>query len=216
MRILRSIAVDDKRCVQSSFRMIVEAFTGKDPGLEAADSSTGYVEGRGTWQFRMLLAFSNLGLSVIDYELFDTEMFLRDPEEAIRRQVGDELVAAQNIADTDLDAEVNALRSCLASPLIRFENAIPTFDTLIKQNQCERALICAVNLRVLENQPGHIGHSLIVQDIGSESVMVADPAPPGRMDLCIPKDVFIRAWNSPSDSMANFISVGRPKVQSLT
>lgn len=212
MKVSLIVSSDDKHCLQSSFRMVAEAFTGVDPGSEAADRLTGYVEERGTWQFRAMLAFAQLDLEVIDHEKFDTQEFLRDPENAIRMQVQDDTVAAQNIADTDLKSEVSALRQCVASPKITFIESVPKFEDLRRETARGRLIICNVNSRILEGQDGHMGHFVVVEAIDDDVVTMHNPSPPGRYGVRIPTQLFYKAWTSPSDTMANYLSIGRSQL----
>ena len=90
MQIKNYISGGEIRCLESAFRMVVEALVGYDPGQDATDRMTGYVEGRGTWQFKTLLSLAELGLNVIDHEQLDVQEFIADPVAAIRKQVVDE------------------------------------------------------------------------------------------------------------------------------
>lgn len=207
-KVTRVISSGEMRCVQAAFRMVVLALVGIDPGAEKADTMTGYVEGRGTWQFRMLLALASYGLNVIDHEAFDIQEFLTDPEQSIRKQVGDPEIAAQNIAETDLDAEVDALRRCLESPRIQFINAVPSFDDLTNELKMNKLIMCNINIRVLEKAPGHLGHIVVVESLDKERIVFHDPNPPGILGRTVSIDGFYKAWTSPSEGMANYISVG--------
>lgn len=207
-KVTQMISSGEMRCVQSAFRMVVLALIGIDPGAEKADAMTGYVEGRGTWQFRMLLALASYGLNVIDHEAFDPQEFLTDPEQSIRKQVRDPEIAAQNIAETDLDAEVDALRRCLESPGIQFINAVPSFDDLTNELKRNKLVMCNINLRALENAPGHLGHMVVIESLDKEKIVFHDPNPPGTLGRTASIDAFYKAWTSPGEDMANYISAG--------
>jgi hypothetical protein len=195
------------RCVQAAFRMIVDAFVGADPGEARTDILTGYVEGRGTWQFKMLLALADLQLNVIDHELFDFEKFTIDPAGAIMDQVQDDHVAQLILAETDITAETEAVRQCLISPNIQLIKSTPTVDDLCQQLALGRLVICNVNLQVLEDRPERAGHILLVERIEDEWVIAHDPGPNGGLMRKFERDLFLRAWRSPSVEMANYISV---------
>lgn len=187
--------------------MIVEAYQGADPGEALADAVTGYVEGRGTWQFRMMLALADLGLHVIDHENFDFRKFVIDPAGAIQAQTQDEHVTQLVLAETDLAAETKAAQQCIESPQIELIQAVPTFDDVIAQIALGRIVICNVNLQALEGKPEREGHILLIVDGGDTVVIAHDPGPHGSLGRSFNRDLFQKAWASPSPAMANYISV---------
>jgi hypothetical protein len=204
---LVSNSADEMHCAQAAFRMVVVALTGSDPGADLADRLTGFVSGRGTWQFRMLLAFAGLGLEVVDHEQFDVTEFVHDPEGAIRKQVNDETVALQIIADTDIVAEAEALRKCLESPLVSFIDSAPTLPDMRDEIGKGALLICNVNRNSLLGKPGHLGHYLVVESIDNVGLRVHDPGPPGRLGVELSIAEFLQAWAHPSPTMANYLSI---------
>ena len=141
MKVRKMVVAGEKRCLQACFRMVVDALTGTDPGRDYADAATGYVPGRGTWQFRTLLAFAQLGLDVVYHEAFDVDGFVRAPECAIRRQVQDPSVVAQFLKESDLLGEAEALQQCLLDPSIRFVDTIPTMTDMLAESRRDRLLI---------------------------------------------------------------------------
>lgn len=209
MQVKQYISGGAIRCVQSSFRMIVLALTGEDPGEEAADRMTGYVEGRGTWQFRMLLALADYGLHAVDHEKFNVREFIDDPVSAIREQFRDEAAVQSILDETDLAAECEALASCVQSPFITFIESVPTFDDLSAQIAKGRLVMVNVNLQVLEGKSAREGHILILENIDGDTVVAHDPGPNGGLGRSFPRDLFQKAWQSPSIAAANYISVGK-------
>jgi hypothetical protein len=195
------------RCVQASFRMVVETFNGGDPGLDFADAVTGYVEGRGTWQFRMLLAFADIGLNALDHELLDVEKFVSDTRGAIFDQTRSAHVTQLIMDETDVEAEVLAATRCLQSPYVEFVMGTPTMADLVAQVEMGRLVMCNVDLQVLEGKPEREGHILLIESIGSDLVIAHDPGPHGSLSRRFDRDLFERSWSSPSPEMANFISV---------
>lgn len=201
---------DANHCLQAAFRMVFITFLSEDPDPGLVDEWTGYVPKRGTWQFRAMLSFAEHGLHVIDHEEFDTEEFVSDPELSIRKQVGDDEIAARNIADTDLVGEVAALRACLAHPNIEFRRGVPSIKDMRDQLAQGRLLICNVNSKKLGGLPGFQGHFVVVQNVSSTSIVLQDPGPPPRPDCQVSPQVFTSAWMDPLPDMANYVAVGPP------
>lgn len=204
-RVERLIANDEAatRCVQASFRMVMEVLTGRDPGPAAADEMTGYAEGRGTWQFRMLISLARAGLRVRDVEALNVSLFLEDPEAAIREQVRDEGVAKDYIADTNLPSEVSALRECVEDPRVDFLDMTPTLEDAARAIEADTLLLCHVNGRTLAEEPGHTGHLIVVETIDEDGVLLHNPGPPAQWARRVDASLFEKAW----DAIPNYISV---------
>lgn len=198
---------DTTRCVQAAFRMVMATLAGHDPGEARADALTGYVAGRGTWQFRMLLALADQHLHVINQELFDFEGFTVDPVGAIKNQVQDDHVVQLILDETDIAAEVDAVKKCLSSPFVQLLRRTPSIEDLFHQVTLGRLVMCNVNLQVLKGKREREGHVLIVEHIDEDRVVAHDPGPDGGLAREFDRELFFRAWRSPSDAMANLISV---------
>ena len=207
MKIKNYISGGSIRCLESSFRMVVAAFTGHDPGQAAADKMTGYVEGRGTWQFRMMLSLAELGLNVIDHEKFDAQGFIDDPEAVIRQQVGDEAAIQGILDETDIEKERDAVRRCVASDRIQFIESVPTLADLMNEIGKGRLVLCNVDLQVLKGKAVREGHMLIVEAVEEDTIIVHDPGPEGGLGVKMPLKLFHAAWTSPVEAMASIISV---------
>ncbi len=207
LKITRHISGGTTRCVQAAFRMIVESAQGSDIGEARADALTGYVAGRGTWQFRMLLALADLGLHVIDHENFNFKKFVTDPKGAIQDQTQDDHVTQLVMAETDVPAETAAVQRCLESARIQLIQGIPTFSNVIAQIDLGRLVMCNVNLQILEGKPEREGHILIVVGMDDSVVIAHDPGPNGSLGRKFNRHLFERAWTSPSADMANYIAV---------
>lgn len=206
-KITHYISGGTTRCVQAAFRMIIESTQGVDIGETHADTLTGYVEGRGTWPFRMLLSFANLGFHVINHENFNFQKFVTNPESAIKDQVQDDHVTQLILAETDLAAETQAVQNCIQSPQIKLIQGIPTFNDLKEQIALGRFVMCNVDLQVLEGKPEREGHILIIAAVNDEIVVAHDPGPHGSLDRQFKRDLFEKAWTSPSPNIPNYISV---------
>lgn len=207
MKVKKYVTGGEIRCVQSAFRMVLHALTGEDPGQDAADKMTGYVEGRGTWQFEMLVAFASYDLQVVDHEQLDIAKFRSDPEQAIRDQVEDPAAIQGILDETDFEAELAALKKCVASPNITFIESAPTFDDLKRELLDGRLVMVNVNRSVLRGIEGREGHILILESFDEDGLVVHDPGDDGGLNKRLDKELFEKAWMSPSKHMANYISV---------
>lgn len=186
--------------------MVLHALTGIDLGEKLADELTGFTPERGTWQFRMLLAFAQYGFCAIDHERIYVGDFVRDPAEALRRQLP-RSIADEYIADTDIEGERQALLACLQSPMIQFVDAVPSLRDMRQQLDHGNYVLCTVNSCILAQQPGHRAHMVVVDELDDMTVKIQDPGLPPIFDRIVTVSDFAKAWTSGSPSAANMIVV---------
>ncbi len=201
---------DENHCLQASFMMVVDTALSRRLTWSESETLTGYVPERGTWQFQMLLAFADMGFNAVDHERFDAELFVRDPEAAIRQQIGDDEDTIQAVLDdTDLEAEAKRVRACLESPRVEFRNSVPTLEDMQGALADDAYVLATVNSRQFHGRgDGYEGHLVVIESLDG-MVRMKDPFE-GVGELAVPVGDFINAWHSPSESMANFIAVWPP------
>jgi hypothetical protein len=116
-------------------------------------------------------------------------------------------LASQNLAETDVDREVEALRECLANPRIRFEERVPTIADITRELGRGRLVLCNVNSTASLVCPVIGGHSVVVTSVRDGSLVLQNPGPPPHLNQVVAFEDFEGAWRSPSEAMANYISV---------
>lgn len=198
---------DDKHCLPAAVAMAVQGTTYRSVSMTEAEKLTLWDPKLPTWQFAAILAMARMDLHVIDAEKFSPEEFAADPEATLRKQVGDKATADWIVQHTDLEKEVNLVKECLAEPNVEFRDIVPTFDDLKKEIDSGAALICNVNSKALSEREGYVGHQVVLLDVTEAEVELHDPGLPARPNHRVSRDTFLKAWQYPSETMANFISI---------
>jgi hypothetical protein len=198
---------DELHCVQCTFRMAAQALTGELLTMDEVERLTGFEEGRESWPFASMLAFAEMGLTVTNTEAFDPDLFVRDPREALWQQLGDEEVVARQFEVSDVYAQVEILKNCLAHPRIEFRNRAPKPSDLQAQLEGDAVLMVMLNIRALHGREGYAGHNVLVHDGTDSTLTFEDPGPPPMAGQRVPLEDFVRAWQSPTEGMANIVRV---------
>jgi hypothetical protein len=197
---------DDEHCLQSCYIMVVESGTGEKLDFDQADSETGFVKGRGTWQFQMMLSLADRGFRVVDHENFDPEAFVLDPTASIALQVGNESALESVLAVTDVAAEASRVQACLNRIGVDFTSSVPTLDDLKSVLDSGAYVMTTLNAKKFYfDDDGYDGHLVIIESISDLGVSMQDPFLEGGANI-VDIDRFFEAWTSPSDSMANFVA----------
>jgi hypothetical protein len=209
MRIARFIPnePDGEHCLQACYQMAIEALTNRVVSLKDAERETGYVPGRDTWQFNALLGFAANGLYAVDCENFNPHDFIGDIVGTIEKQVGSRQVASKILAETNIESEISAVRSCLANDRVVFEDRIPHLTDLRRLLSREVVVICNINSKRLQRQEGHRGHIVILEEIANGKARIQNPGPPAAENQEVDIEDFVAAWQDPSPSMANYYAV---------
>lgn len=198
----------DTHCLQACFQTAVHRQAGVAVGIARAEALTAYAPNKLTWQYAALLAMSQeFGLHVVDFEGMDPARFIQEPEGVIREICGDEQAALFQIENSDLTAEVARARACLGDDRIQFLTTPPTVEDLKNALASGATVFVNLNGAKLLGGQGYRPHSVIVDAVLPDTVVVDDPGPPAAQQLVVPIGRFLEAWHDPEPSVANFIAV---------
>jgi hypothetical protein len=207
---------DDLHCVQCAVGMALQAVTGEDLSPEELEQITGFMPGLETWPFASFLALADRGLTVVDVESFDADLFVRDPRAALMRQANDASVVDRIFEVSDVARQVELVRACIASPRVSFVERIPSFDEMTAALARGAMLLVNVNTRILHGSEGYAGHVVFVHGYRDGQLDVEDPGPPSQAGARIDAETFGRAWRSPTEGMANYIAISKKPIVPAT
>lgn len=205
---------DDNHCLQASYIMLVEAITGVRLTMDDADAASGFAEGVPTWPFQMFLSLADLGLGVVDYELFDAVTFADDAYAALYQQTHDDAITREMLSSLNVPLEQARVKKCLTSPAVKFVQARPSLDDISLVHELGGLVVCNVNSKALKGEDGYLGHMVVVDEVTPDTVVLQDPGLPPVANLRVTRARFNSGWLYPSDDMANIIGVF-PTVVSL-
>lgn len=203
---------DNNHCFQACFAMVCEAFTNKPVPMEQAEALTNYIDKRPTWAYQGILSWAENGLYVKYIEQFSHHDFVADPAKTIRDHVQNEEIAEWIVSVSDLEKEVSLVRACMNHPNISFDVRQPSVEDIRSYIEDECLVVVNVNYYGLLGQDKYVGHFVVIEDVHDESITLQNPGAPPISSQIVSKEVFLRAWYSPNEKLANMIVVSDRKI----
>lgn len=183
---------DDTHCVQASFRIMLKYFMPeREFSYDQLDEMSQKRTGKGTWWLPLLLELNRLEIAVKNIGRFDYKQFYRDGETYVRR------IYPKETADYHLNrTNLNAIKPYIPEFLknIEFESrpAVPSdIDKLLAQGWL---VALALNSRTLNNQPGFVGHVVVVFKANDKYVWLHDPGLPPKPNRKISRQKLAESW----------------------
>jgi hypothetical protein len=184
-------------CTQAVMMMVVATLTHEHMTWDEAERETGYVSGRETWGYEMLLSLAKRGICSHTIEIIDPRLMAQDPMAAVRA-LNEPPEIVQGIIDgSDLALEASRARRCLESEDIAFEVRAPKVDDVLAALRRNRLALVSVDFSVLHGGGPYEAHLVLVSGGNGSEVIIQDPGPPGRGNWTIPVSLFARALHSP-------------------
>jgi len=203
---------DDMRCFQATTRMVLGYFLPeRNFDWEELDEMSNHHEGLSTWPQKMLTELAGLDFDVKLVEGFDGRDFIRRGEQYLIDAFGAE-TAQWQIKYSNIDEERQFYQLAYDRG-VNIENRLPDLDEMAEQLADDYAVICTVNSRKLNNQPGYVGHSVVILSINDNEVVLHDPGLPPQPERHVSRELFEQAWADPNENAKNYIAI-KPKEQS--
>ena len=198
---------DAEHCLQACASMVLSVLMPTQKfSFKELDEMSDKGEGKYTWPLRILVEFAKYGLGVSIIEPFDYVQFSNDPERYLVRQFGEE-VGRDQIVNSDLPSVVRAAEVIISHPLIRVTTRIPTKDDIYELLGRGAYIICNVNQRVLQGDPGYVGHFIVIYGANDQGCLIHNPGPPAKKAEVIEWKLFDAAWSYPSDNARNLMGI---------
>jgi hypothetical protein len=169
---------EGEHCLQNCLQMMLGVLLpARDFSLDELERITKKVPDGGTFATHYLIWLVDQGFEVKRYDTHDWAAFGREGIEYIRRVLGEE-VAAYNARIADVAAEQTVVPEFLRKVTIIPERpSVDTAEQLFKEGWLVRA---AVNQRLLNHQPGFVGHSVVITGFEGDEVIFHDPGLPAQ------------------------------------
>lgn len=204
---------DNLHCFQACYAMTWNYFYHTEIPMSNIEKDTNFVINKPTWQFKGMLSLADSGLFIYDIEAFPIELFVTEPENAIKQFVRNKDIENQVISQSDLSQESYFAKQCLDHPNIHFIKKIPTIHDISKYISLNCINIVNVNYHTLLNQEGYFGHFVIVDDIINDTVVLQNPGLPPIQNQTIKMDIFKNAWLFPHNQLANLLVISDSKLE---
>lgn len=205
---------DNNHCFQAVLRMILKYYRPDQnytwAQLERITARKGDLW---TWPTAGMLWLHQQGFEVHDVEAFDYAAFAAKGGDYLLELFGDEVGRAQ-IAHSDLPPEIDYAKQIVQAGLSRTH--LPDIAELKDRLDQGYFVICNVNQRTLNHQPGYVGHFVLVTGHEGGNLIIHDPGLPPRPDWHIPSAFFEQAWAYPNADAKNYIAIKQPSGQPKT
>jgi hypothetical protein len=190
---------DDLHCLQAAYGMIRSFY---EPGWqidwEAWSRATGFVAGKGSWSFAGLQWFHDNGYDVQHLTSFDYHRFANEGASYLYESMGEQ-AGAWEVEFTDIPLEQARCRTFLQSGM--WQHRQPTLADIKLFLDRGYLVKCIVNLKHLNDQPGFLGHAVIIIGYSETDLVIHDPGLPARPYRPVSYEKFIQAWADPNAKM---------------
>lgn len=193
-------------CFSAAMAMMVNATTPDDTlTLDEAIKLAGAVSGDAVWPARMLIELNNRGFETIMIEGFDGKDFIARGVDYLRDAFGDE-TADWQIKTSDIAKEQRDYQELFDSGA-HVVNRQPQVEDIAQLLRDGWLVKCTVNSKRLNQQPGYVGHSIIVLSVNEIQLKIHDPGPPAKPNRLVDMEDFMAAWAYPNDSAKELIAI---------
>lgn len=191
---------DDTHCYQSALKMVLGYFLPEnDFSWETLDKITDKIENKWTWPQAGLLSLIQLGFEIVIIDAFDYKRFLDNGVKYLEDEYGKEVALAQQ-KNSDIENAMKHIKKLLEIDL-HFEKN-PSIEVLKKYIDKGYLLICNVNSSQLNNNPGYIGHFVVIYRITETHIEFHDPGLPPYESRRETIENFSKAWEISKDAYA--------------
>jgi hypothetical protein len=197
---------DDTHCFQAALRSVLGYFQPEEVySWEQLDAITGKKPGMWTWAMSGLLWLQQQGFAVKNIEEFDYEAFSKSGEDYLINTYGVD-VAQQQAKHAVLEDEQRIAQKFIKQ--IDHETRLPTFNEIGRLLAENFVLIANVNSKSLNNEPGFVGHYVVIIGCDEESITLHDPGLPAVEGRRVTHEQFRRGWDFPDKHRRNLMAIG--------
>lgn len=185
---------DDTHCVQASFRIMLKYFMPeRDFSYDQLDKMSQKQPGKGTWWPPLLLEIQKLGFLVKDIESFDYRAFYKHGQTYVKEHFGPE-VADYHLRNTNL-MDIRPMIPEYSSQ-IELETRPATMADVRALLKAGWLVGLAVNGRTLNNNPGYVGHVVVIYEMDQtgQTFWLHDPGLPAQAGRKIDRKTLEKAW----------------------
>ena len=165
--------------------------------------------GKYSWPFAGLSYLDSLGFETIFWSELSISALAKDPEVELLRHYGEE-VGRDQIENSDLEQLIESAKEFLGKPNSQVKTNFPKFSDVKGLLEDGFYLNFEVNQKLLQGDPGYVGHGIFVFGYTNQSVIAHNPGPPPVVNSEIPWYTLDRAWSVPNESGRILIGMKPP------
>lgn len=199
---------DNTHCYQAVIRMMLNYYLPQeDFSWEKLDKMSAKKKDKWTWPTQMLLNLKKEGFDIIVIDPFDFKTFVQRGEPFLLELWGKEMGEAQ-IHNSDIEHERALFR--LYEKAITAEQRAPTLNDISQLLERGYLIECNINSRILNEQEGYAGHSILIYGMDAHSIYLHDPGLPHHPHRKVSKALFTKAWMHPADGHQALTAIHYP------
>ena len=200
-----------EQCVHACFQMIFRTKNSVAvPSFDELDHLMNKRPGKYTYEFALLAKLPSMGFDTRIIWNLDLARISSDPASFFLEHYGHE-VGTETIRNTDLNQVSRDALTLLHAHGVNIEHRPAKQEDLISLMLEGFFLMCTVNQRVLQADPGYVAHSIVVFGCSSRGVTIHNPGPPSVSRAEVAWDLFDRAWAFPNAAARNILAF-RPRT----
>ena len=199
---------DNTHCFQASLRMLLKHwYPNEEYSWEDLVDLSGKKPGMWTWPMRGLVALHNRGIEVINWRDFDYSAFVKRGSDYLFEVFGPDKARIQ-IEKCDVEYEQQNAKDMLS--VVETRRGSPDVSDIANLINQGYLVICNVNLKCLNGNPGYSGHFVVIFEVDSEAIRMHDSGPPHQPNRKVSIEDFRKAWEYPDESQRNLMAF-RPR-----
>ena len=196
---------DNLHCFQCCFKMIYDYALEENISMDKVEKLTNFVAEKPTWPYNGMKTLAEKGFIVKCVEIFNIDMFISNPELAIKQHLEDDDIAESIIKDSNLDIESKYALECLNHENVSFEMRIPNLDDIKLLLSQGYFIIVNVNYYALLDEDDYYGHFVVVEGIDDNDLLIQNPGLPPIQNQKVKIDKFLKAWQYPNEKLSNIL-----------
>ncbi|QDK82617.1 hypothetical protein EXU85_30010 [Spirosoma sp. KCTC 42546] len=195
-----------EHCVHACFQMLLRTRPGQEVySFKTLDQIMHKVPGKYTFEYNLVAEMPNLGFKTEIIWEFDLYKLSIDPEKFFLDLLGEE-VGKVTIDKSDLETLKLDAKKLNESGEVNIQKRPATFEDIKSKLLDGYYLLCTINQRVLQADPGYVAHTILVFGFNDRGVIIHNPGPPSNAAAEIPWDLFDKSWAYPNANARNILA----------
>ncbi|MDR1032620.1 MAG: hypothetical protein LBL84_01260 [Candidatus Nomurabacteria bacterium] len=163
---------------------------------EIADYHAGYV----AWGFAVWKWMVEQGARIVNYDVVDYAAWARGGLKGFEKSISPESFEYYNKVTFDIGKDTKDLQALFGQPGFDFVQKQVTWDDVVREFHKPGICDVSINLRVIDDEDGFVGHRVVLLDITDDEVVFHDPrSKPGYAKRHEPLVKFKRAFDDIPD-----------------
>jgi hypothetical protein len=198
-----------EHCLHACLQMVLRSRTGGYVSSFAElDTILERRPGNYAWPYALMAHIAQAGFSIAIHNDLRFPALIADPKAELVRVYGD-AVANDKLAKSDTGQLVRHIREFLSTGPARKLDRIASMEDIRAYVFDGSYLVLNINQKVLQADPGYVGHYILIYGFSDRGVRIHNPGPPATRASEITWELLDKAWSYPS-SAARYLIAFKP------